>query len=334
MLLYTKYQEVFQEFGISELEPIAKRWREKHRFYHNETHLRELLKGIESLYEEKSVDLRQRNVLLMAAYFHDVIYDPTANDNEEQSAVLFNQLSGSHPDKIWVKDIILDTKEHQPKDKLSVLFSSLDMKVVQQSNFVRLLEWEKKIFKEYQFVDYQLYKSVRISVLQKFARQFPENSINLLNLAEYVSQFRPRVGIYPGSFNPFHKGHLNVLEKAERIFDKVIVARGINPDKTEVNTDGLNVKALKYRQFENFTGFLTDYLVQKEKYCDVTVIRGLRNGADLDYEVNQLRFMEDMKSSIQLIFIRCDKEYEHISSSAIKNLEKIQPDFSKKYLPD
>jgi phosphopantetheine adenylyltransferase len=62
-------------------------------------------------------------------------------------------------------------------------------------------------------------------------------------------------------------------------------------------------------------------------------VKGLRNGDDLDYEVNQLRFMEEMYPELKVVFIQCDKEYEHISSSALRNLERIQIGLSKKYIP-
>lgn len=58
-------------------------------------------------------------------------------------------------------------------------------------------------------------------------------------------------------------------------------------------------------------------------------MKGLRNGDDLDYEVNQLRFMEEMYPELKAVFIQCNKEYEHISSSSLRNLERIQIGLSK-----
>jgi pantetheine-phosphate adenylyltransferase len=207
------------------------------------------------------------------------------------------------------------------------------MAIVSQASFQEQLLWEKQIFKEYQYLDFEVYRQNRLAILENFKNQYPKNATNLQHLMDYVSNFRPKIGIYPGSFNPFHFGHLNILEKAEKIFDKVIIARGINPNKDDVNDTKINVFALRYRQFENFSGFLTDYLTSKEKFAEITLIRGLRNGDDLDYEVNQLRFMEDMKQDLKIIFITCDKQFEHISSSAIKNLDRIRQGFSGKYLP-
>ena len=117
------------------------------------------------------------------------------------------------------------------------------------------------------------------------------------------------IAIYPGSFNPAHVGHLNILEKSERIFGKgnVVTAIGINPDK--LNADGtakwqhevylveqthkakvisqkINRTVITYSKFLH--ELIEDY--EKDGY-NVVIIRGLRNGVDLDYEVNQMRFI-------------------------------------------
>jgi pantetheine-phosphate adenylyltransferase len=149
-----------------------------------------------------------------------------------------------------------------------------------------------------------------------------------------------KIAVYPGSFNPFTVGHLNILEKAEAIFGKenVIIAVGRNPQKPDPKTaQYVSIKTLKEnlpsKVVEGFNEFLTDYIWEKEKEgYDVTVIRGLRNGDDLDYEVNQLRFMEEMKSDIKVVFITCDKQFEHVSSSAYRALEAVRPFSGYKYI--
>lgn len=152
---------------------------------------------------------------------------------------------------------------------------------------------------------------------------------------------KKRIAIYPGSFNPFTIGHLNILEKAEAIFGKgnVIIAIGENPakDKNPQTQTFYRVKTLQNnlpsKVVEKYKGFLTDYVWEKEQAgFDVTIIRGLRNGADLDYEVNQLRFMEEMKPDVKVMFLVCDKKYEHVSSSAYRMLEAVKPGSGHKYL--
>jgi pantetheine-phosphate adenylyltransferase len=142
------------------------------------------------------------------------------------------------------------------------------------------------------------------------------------------------IGIYPGSFNPFHKGHYNILLKAEKIFDKVIIARGINTEKPpsewkipRIVSDRADVIL--------YDGLLTDCVedvIKQNKGVKVTVIRGLRNSVDLQYEMNQYRYFQDLMPNMQMVSIFCDKEFEHISSSGIRTLQPFGYDKYKNYL--
>ena len=323
------------EYGIKDTSIVAKCWQETHRFYHTEKHLQTLLSDIESLEKQETLSENEANILKIVAYFHDIVYDPKSSDNEEKSAVFFRKYAPNHPNTELIAQIILDTKYHISNDKLSQIFCDLDMKIVKNSSISELLEWEKAIFKEYQFYDYAMYKMGRIALLENFRDKYAENAQNLQFLIAYVKDFRPKIGIYPGSFNPFHNGHLNILQKAARIFDKVILAKGVNPEKENQppNDTVIDNEVLKYTQIDTFKGLLVMYIQEKETHADVTLIRGLRNGDDLDYEMNQLRFMRDMKPDLKTIFINCDIEFEHISSSAIRNLEKIGKGFGLMYVP-
>ncbi len=180
------------------------------------------------------------------------------------------------------------------------------------------------VMTEYQKHDYSDYKAGRIQFLESFIEKNPGvNETNIRALIDYVKFRVPKIGVYAGSFNPFTKGHMNILEKSEKIFDKVIIAKGINPQKITYQKsnglEGLDNK-LYYRQVEGFFGLITDYISEKSKDADITIIRGLRNGNDLDYEMNQIKFIKDFDSNIKHIFIHCDQEYEHISSSAIRKM--------------
>lgn len=138
--------------------------------------------------------------------------------------------------------------------------------------------------------------------------------------------------LYPGSFNPFHVGHLNIVKKAERIFGKgnVIIAMGINPEKVisdpvnyvkkmEVEASILSEKiGMEVIVYSNFLHQLVESY--ENQGLNVVVIRGLRNGTDLDYEVNQLRFVNDFKKDVNVVYITCDQEFEHVSSSAIRKI--------------
>ena len=192
-----------------------------------------------------------------------------------------------------------------------------------KKTFAQQLEAEQKMFRKFRHVDYLLYKKERLAHLKKI------NSEHILDgLISYLNAYQPKIGVFAGSFDPFHKGHYNILQKAEKIFDKVIIAFGKNPDK--------NIKTRKQpqtiqdRQVMHYSGLLTDF-VNSLKY-DVTVIRGLRNSTDFQYEQNQYRYIQELKPNIKIVSIFCDKEFEHISSSGIRTLEKYNK--HKSYLLD
>jgi len=146
------------------------------------------------------------------------------------------------------------------------------------------------------------------------------------------------LAIYPGSFNPFHIGHLNIIEKAERVFGKgnVLIAIGVNPDKSKSEDQLIRANEIQTstgRPVEVYTTFLHELIEKKESEgYKVVLIRGLRNGDDLAYEDNQLKFIKDFKKDIDVVFFRCDEEFAHISSSAIRNLQSFRPGSGDKYL--
>lgn len=158
---------------------------------------------------------------------------------------------------------------------------------------------------------------------------------------------KKKLGIFPGTFDEMHTGHFDVLEQSEKVFGKgnVMLALGCNPDK--VNGD---IEAYKNRQEQRakvlsktigrpvlpYFVFLDEFIVQKEEEgYDVFIIRGLRNGQDLAYEDNQIRFIEDFLNYLEIeyklktIFFRCNPMYDHVSSSAIRAIDKFSDMFGK-----
>ena len=180
--------------------------------------------------------------------------------------------------------------------------------------FAKQVEHELLAFKTHQHEDHTLYLPKRLEQLKQHAK-----ADELKHLIDYLMHFKPNIGVFAGSFNPFHKGHFNVLVKAEKIFDKVIIAFGENPAKEDRKWP-VPVK-IRTRQIESYNGLLTDFI--DSLGYEVTVIRGLRNSTDFQYEQNQYRYIQELKPDIKIINIFCDKEFEHISSSGIRTLEKF-----------
>lgn len=194
-----------------------------------------------------------------------------------------------------------------------MIFDKQD-KTLLSTIFSEQLENEKQIFLLHQSVDYKIYIKERLSFLETH-----QHDGHLTSIISFLKTYQPNIGVFAGSFNPFHKGHYNVLQKAEKIFDKVIIAFGQNPDKSGRTWD--IPSTIKDRQIEHYDGLVTDF-VNSLGY-EVTVIRGLRNSTDFQYEQNQYRYIQELKPDIKIVSIFCDKEFEHISSSGIRTLEKF-----------
>jgi pantetheine-phosphate adenylyltransferase len=124
------------------------------------------------------------------------------------------------------------------------------------------------------------------------------------------------VGLYAGSFNPFHKGHYNILQKAEAIFERVIIARGQNENKPEPTWPFPEL--IKDREIVRYHGLLTEFIDSLD--YEVTLIRGLRNASDLEHELTFYRYNQQFKPDIKVVSLFCDVEFLHYSSSTIKTL--------------
>ena len=299
---------------------VLLKYDEEHRYYHNFNHLQEVL------VELTNKQVNDDDELFLAAVYHDAVYNSQKQDNEEQSVILFKEdaKKANYPqNKIdTIVQLILDTKNHNPTSEKSKLLIDADLNIFNASAS-RLIEYEKQIFKEYQHVDFLLYREKRIEILQKF------NTNHRLDfLIDYVKSVQPLIAVFPGSFNPFHKGHFNVLQKAERIFDKVIIAFGKNPDKH--NRTWEIPKTIQNRQIANYEGLVTDFI--DSLGYEAIIIRGLRNSTDFQYEQNQYRYIQELEPKVKIVSVFCDKEYEHISSSGIRTLEKYNK--HKHYLLD
>lgn len=143
-----------------------------------------------------------------------------------------------------------------------------------------------------------------------------------------------KIAIYPGSFNPWHEGHTDVLLKTLKIADTVYVAIGVNPDKdsnSDVHEKVISVeraiekaigKGLAYRvEVHLFSGLLANYV---NKYSGDAVIRGLRNGQDFEFEKIQQYWNEDLGMKVPTLYVITDRKLSHISSSAIRAIKKIK----------
>ena len=331
--------ETYLEGFVSD---IYSKWNESHRHWHNLKHLEDVLDFLEAT-RTLSISIIPTEEdfykLIVAAIYHDVIYDPRAIDNEEQSVNLFCKHFVQNEFAETVSFLIMSTKEQKPKETpLAQIMFNADWKVLIRGNPSMLMKYEDAIFKEFQFVPYPEYKRERINFLSRALSTLGVNESNIQFLINYVQNRRPKIGIYAGSFNPFTIGHKDIADKADKIFDKVIIVRAINPSKSSyglVRPDSEQLPDWHRRipyEVVIWSHLLTEFIEQVESYADVTYIRGLRNSYDLQYEWNQLQFIKELKPDINHMMIFCDADKAHISSSDIRALMVFDSERVKKFI--
>jgi pantetheine-phosphate adenylyltransferase len=142
---------------------------------------------------------------------------------------------------------------------------------------------------------------------------------------------KPKLGFYAGSFKPFHVGHWDVVKQALAIFDRVIVAQGVNPEKAEVQKYELPICLHDVASPVEFEGLITVAMARWEKDYDVTLVRGLRTVIDLTEEQNYIAFLRGMKPDIKVAYFFCHPEVQHVSSSRLRGLETLAPEEFEKY---
>lgn len=145
-----------------------------------------------------------------------------------------------------------------------------------------------------------------------------------------------RTAIYPGSFDPFTNGHLDVVERAARLFDRVIVAvaksEGKHPLFTLEERLGLiqkSIAAVPNVEADAFDGLLVDYV---QKCAAQAVVRGLRAVSDFEFEFQMALMNRKLNDSFETIFMMPKDTYTFLSSRIVKEIARLGGDV-KPFVP-
>ena len=132
------------------------------------------------------------------------------------------------------------------------------------------------------------------------------------------------IAVYPGSFDPITCGHLDIIERSAKVFDRVIVACAVNPAKTplfsfEEKTQLIReaCRHLKNVEVDYFEGLLVDYCKQKGARV---VIKGLRAITDFEYEYQMALVNQRLTEDVETLFMTARSEHSFLSSSTVKEL--------------
>jgi pantetheine-phosphate adenylyltransferase len=138
--------------------------------------------------------------------------------------------------------------------------------------------------------------------------------------------------IYPGTFDPITFGHLDVLERAARLFDKVTVGVAANPAKAPVFTQEQRLEMVRTvsKHIPNvtavpFEGLLVEFARQQKA---VAVIRGIRALSDFEFEFNMALMNRHLEPDIETIFVMPRETYSYTSSNLVKQVAKLGGDIA------
>ena len=146
-----------------------------------------------------------------------------------------------------------------------------------------------------------------------------------------------KIALYPGSFDPITNGHLDVLERASRMFDVVVIAVLNHPSKKAYLTVEERVKLIKEAttnipnvRVDSFNGLTVEYA---KKLGAKFLIRGLRTITDFEYEIQLCQTNHVIAPDIDTVFLSTKPEHNFISSSMVKELSNLKTDISK-FVPE
>jgi pantetheine-phosphate adenylyltransferase len=147
----------------------------------------------------------------------------------------------------------------------------------------------------------------------------------------------PRIAVYTGTFDPAHLGHLDAIQRGSRLYDRLIVGVGNNPDKQTLFDIDERVNLLRAvtAEFANvevrkFEGLAVRFV--REVGAGL-MLRGLRTLSDMEYEFTMSLMNLNLDPEIETVFLMAKEEYSHVSSSLLRQIAQLGGDLSK-FLPE
>jgi pantetheine-phosphate adenylyltransferase len=142
-----------------------------------------------------------------------------------------------------------------------------------------------------------------------------------------------KIAIYPGTFDPITNGHLDIIERAAQLFDRVIVTVAVNSSKTPMFTGDERVELiqaiLKQKRFKNvtverFNGLLVSFAKKKNASA---IIRGLRAISDFEYEFQMALMNRKQSNDIDTVFLMPHEKYTYLNSSIVREIARLDGNF-------
>ena len=144
---------------------------------------------------------------------------------------------------------------------------------------------------------------------------------------------KKRIAVYPGTFDPVTKGHLDIIQRAVKLFDKLIVAVALNPRKNpmfpveqRVNFINQGLKGLKNVEVLPFSNLLIEFAQSKKASV---IIKGLRAVSDFEYELQMGLMNRNLDEKMETLFMIPSQEFSFLSSNFVKEIARHGGDVHK-----
>jgi len=135
------------------------------------------------------------------------------------------------------------------------------------------------------------------------------------------------IAVYPGSFDPFTSGHKDIVDRALKVFDRLVVAIAVNSEKTSLFSLAERVEMIEevYSgesgvEVDSFSGLLVDYLRQRQARA---VVRGLRAVSDFEYEFQMANMNRKLYPEAETFFLMTGQDHFYVSSRLVKEIASL-----------
>lgn len=142
-----------------------------------------------------------------------------------------------------------------------------------------------------------------------------------------------KIAIYPGTFDPITYGHIDIIERARDIFDKVIVMIAQNPEKQPLFSNSERVIMIKkvlgkYKNIEvdSYDGLLVEFAKRKKA---TAIVRGLRAVSDFEYEFQMALMNRKLEDNITTVFLMPHEKYTYLNSSLVREIARLGGDVTE-----
>jgi pantetheine-phosphate adenylyltransferase len=146
-----------------------------------------------------------------------------------------------------------------------------------------------------------------------------------------------KIAVYPGTFDPITNGHVDIISRATRLFDRLIVAIAASPNKKPVFSleERVDIATQVLRDYENvsiigFESLLTEFVQQQGAQV---ILRGLRAVSDFDYEFQLAGIYQQLAPKIESVFLMPSQEFTYISASYVREIASLGGDVSS-FVPE